>query len=107
MQRLINNSGNAVQNVNNNTYLCWLYFKLKYTLLIENLIKELPGYAWHWLRFEFQGRGSVHIHGFIRFDRDDNMQFEDLGLKIKNLFAEKQKEISLKYEAMKIESKED
>ena len=51
--------------------------------IMENFFKKLPGYEWGFYRLEFQHRGTVHAHGFVRLTIEGDDQIEDYGYRAK------------------------
>jgi len=62
----INTSENKPQNVINNPHITDWFF----TKCLENFIKHwlcnCLDAGWHWYRFEYQARGSIHCHGVAK-----------------------------------------
>ena len=53
--------------------------------VMDKFFKQLPGYEWGFYRLEFQHRGTVHAHGFVRLTIEGDEQIEDLGSKAKEI----------------------
>ena len=51
------------------------------------VFKKIDGYEWGFYRLEFQDRGSVHVHGFLRICPKGMRPIDDIGQHIKGLSA--------------------
>ena len=68
-----NTAENRRQNVINNPHITDWFF----TRCLENFIKywlyKSLAAEWHWYRFEYQARGSIHCHGVARLKNDPGL----------------------------------
>ena len=55
-QKLINENPSIVED----------YFSFRATLFIKNVVCKIFSVSDYWFRFEFQHRGSCHVHGLLR-----------------------------------------
>ena len=59
------NNKDRIQNVIRNPHSTTLYLHQHFTIFCEEVIEKLMGVVNYWYRYEWQSRGSAHIHGFI------------------------------------------
>ena len=86
LHKLINNNKkNNVQNVRDNPYIATRVFNIQMKLIMNKFFRRLPGYKWGFYRLEFQNRGTVHAHGFVRIEIEGDKQIEDYGQRAKQI----------------------
>ena len=82
----INDNGNApnvrCQNVINNPHIVdWFYTEQLKSFIEHGLYNTLDA-KWHWYRFEYQSRGSIHRHGVAKLNNDPGLcKLSDTALK--------------------------
>jgi hypothetical protein len=64
--------------LNDNPALAAYYFKKRWDVFFETIVKQKLRIKDYWWRFEWQNRGSSHIHGFLWLE--DAPKVEDLRL---------------------------
>ena len=78
------------QNVINNPHIVDWYFSQRLESFIKHWLYDTLDAKWHWFRFEYQGRGSIHCHGTAKLNNDPGLcQLTELALK--GYLAEKYK----------------
>ena len=70
LNRLMGGKGSRVKRLNENPYTATKVFRRQIRTYVKNYLKRIPGYKWNYFRYEFQHRGSVHVHGFARIERE-------------------------------------
>ena len=58
------------QNVINNPHLTDWFFVQRLENFIQNWLYKTLNAEWHWYRYEYQARGSVHCHGIAKLKND-------------------------------------
>ena len=56
------------QNVISNPHLVDWFFTQRLESFIKHWLYESLGAKWHWFRYEYQGRGSIHCHGIAKLN---------------------------------------
>ena len=51
------------QNVINNPHVVDWFFTQRLESFVKYWLYDTLDVKWHWYRFEYQGRGSIHCHG--------------------------------------------
>ena len=78
LHKLLNKkSKNPVLNVRDHPYVSTSINNLQMQLIWDKFFKKLPGYKWGFHKLEFQHRGTVHAHGFVRIEIEGDRQIED------------------------------
>lgn len=54
-----------LENVINNPHITSLYLHQRLTIFHEEVIEKLLGVIDYWYRYEWQHRGTAHVHGFL------------------------------------------
>ena len=57
------------QNVINNPHIVDWFFTQRLEHFIKYWLYDTLDAKWHWYRFEYQGRGSIHCHGTAKLNR--------------------------------------
>ncbi len=57
------------QNVINNPHIVHWFFIQR----LQNWLYHTLGAKWHWFRYEYQGRGSIHCHGTAKLNNDPGL----------------------------------
>ncbi|XP_046856025.1 uncharacterized protein LOC124449122 [Xenia sp. Carnegie-2017] len=79
------------QNVIKNPHLVDWFFTQRLESFIKHWLYETLGAKWHWFRYEYQGRGSIHCHGTSKLKNDPGLcQLTETALK--GFLAQKFKE---------------
>ena len=79
------------QNVIKNSHLVDWFFTQRLESFIKHWLYETLGAKWHWFRYEYQGRGSMHCHGTAKLKNDPGLcQLTETALK--GFLAQKFKE---------------
>ena len=60
------------QNVINNQH-CWLVFHWVWKNSINHWLYDFLDAYWHWYRFEYQSRGSIHCCGLAKLKNDQDL----------------------------------
>ena len=50
------------QNVINNPHVADCFFTQRLESFVKHCLYDTLCAKWHWLRYEYQGRGSIHCH---------------------------------------------
>ena len=58
------------QNVINNPHIVDWFFTQRLECFIKYWLYNTLGAKWHWFRYEYQGRGSIHCHGTAKVKND-------------------------------------
>ncbi len=61
------------QNVINNPHLVDWFFTQRLESFVKHWLYETLGAKWHWFRYEYQGRGSIHCHGTAKLNNDPGL----------------------------------
>ena len=70
------------KNVINNPHITDWFFTQRLENFIKYWLYSSLGAAWHWYRFEYQARGSIHCHGVAKLKNDPGLcQLSDTALK--------------------------
>ena len=72
------NTGNATsearrQNVINNPHIVDWFFTQRLEKFVKHWFNDTLGAKWHWFRYEYQGRGSIHCHGTAKLNNDPGL----------------------------------
>jgi helitron helicase-like protein len=67
----------ARENVRDNPHIAAYHFHRRFTVLMEKVVTPKFKVKDHWNRYEWQGRGSTHNHGFVW--SEDGLPEEDMG----------------------------
>lgn len=59
----VSTSDSRRQNVLNNPHIVDWFFTKRLQSFIKHWLYETLDAKWHWFRYEYQGRGSIHCHG--------------------------------------------
>ncbi|XP_028408480.1 uncharacterized protein LOC114531038 isoform X1 [Dendronephthya gigantea] len=62
------------QNVINNPHLVDWFFTQRLESFVKHWLYEKLGAKWHWFRYEYQGRGSIHCHGTAKLNNDPGLR---------------------------------
>ena len=66
--------GNKRQNVINNLHIIDCFFTQRLESFINNWLHNSLNVEWHWYRFEYQARGSIHCRGVVKLKNDPQQQ---------------------------------
>lgn len=70
------------QNVIKNPHIVDWFFNKRLESFINNWLYKTLGASWHWYRYEFQARGSIHCHGTAKLKNDPGLcQLTETALK--------------------------
>lgn len=61
------------QNVINNPHIVDWFFNQRLESFINHWLYKTLGASWHWYRYEFQARGSIHFHGTAKLKNDPGL----------------------------------
>ena len=61
------------QNVINNPHVVDWFFTQRLESFVKHWLYETLGAKWHWFRYEYQGRGSIHCHGTAKLNNDPGL----------------------------------
>ena len=79
------------QNVIDNPHVVDWFFTQRLESFVKYWLYETLGAKWHWFRYEYQGRGSIHCHGTAKLNNDPGLcQLTETALK--GFLAQKFKE---------------
>ena len=72
------NTGNTTsearrQNVINNPHIVDWFFTQRLEKFVQHWLYDTLGAKWHWFRYEYQGRGSIHCHGTAKLNNDPGL----------------------------------
>lgn len=81
LQRLLSNgvaiemqtNKQRLENVINNPHTTSLYLHQRFTVFREEVIEKLLGAQDYWYKYEWQHRGTAHVHGFLWLQNAPNM----------------------------------
>ena len=60
-------------NVINNPHIVDRFFTQRSESFIKHWLYETVDAKWHWFRYEYQGRGSIHCHGTAKLSNDPGL----------------------------------
>ena len=71
----LGNSSSEVrrQNVINNPHVVDWFFTQRLESFVKHWLYDTLGAKWHWFRYEYQGRGSIHCHGTDKLNNDPGL----------------------------------
>ena len=70
------------QNVINNPHVVDWLFTQRLESFIKHWLYNTLDAKWHWFRYEYQGRGSIHCHGTAKLNNDPGLcQLTQVALK--------------------------
>ena len=69
----IKDSNSRRNNVINNPHLVDWLFTHRVEKFLKYWLYETLDASWHWYRFEYQGRGSIHCHGIAKLKNDPGL----------------------------------
>ena len=70
------------QNVINNPHMVDWFFTQRLESFVKHWLYDTLGAKWHWFRYEYQGRGSIHCHGTAKLSNDPDLcQLTQIALK--------------------------
>ena len=61
------------QNVINNPHIVDWFFTQRLEGFIKHWLYDTLGAQWHWYRYEYQHRGSIHCHGTAKLQNDPGL----------------------------------
>ena len=61
------------KNVINNPHVVDWFFTQRLESFVKHWLYDTLGAKWHWFRYEYQGRGSIHCHGTAKLDNDPGL----------------------------------
>ena len=61
------------QNVINNPHIVDWFFTQRIEAFVKHWLYNTLDAKWHWYRFEYQGRGSIHCHGTAKLKNDPGL----------------------------------
>ena len=61
------------QNVINNPHVVDWFFTQRLESFVKHWLYNTLGAKWHWFRYEYQGRGSIHCHGTAKLNNDPGL----------------------------------
>ena len=61
------------QNVINNPHVVDWFFTQRLESFLKHWLYDTLGAKWHWFRYEYQGRGSIHCHGTAKLSNDPGL----------------------------------
>ena len=61
------------QNVINNPHFVDWFFTQRLESFIKHWLYDTLGAKWHWFRYEYQGRVSIHYHGTAKLNNDPGL----------------------------------
>lgn len=68
-----NTAENKRQNVINNPHITDYFFTQRLENFIKHWLYNSLEAEWHWYRFEYQARGSIHCHGVAKLKNDPGL----------------------------------
>jgi hypothetical protein len=72
-----------INNVTNNPHLVDCFFTKRFESFIKHWLYETLNAEWHWYRYEFQARGSIHCHGTAKLKNDPGLcKLTEIALKV-------------------------
>ena len=70
------------QNVINNPHIVDWFFTQRLESFVKHWLYDTLRAKWHWFRYEYQGRGSIHFHGTAKLNNDPGLcQLAQIALK--------------------------
>ena len=79
----------------NNPHIVDWFFTLRLESFIKHWLYKTLDAKWHWYRFEYQARGSIHCHGTAKLSNDPGL-CELTKVALKGFLAQKKKKMSMK-----------
>ena len=71
------------QSVINNPHIVDWFFTQRLESFVEHWLYDTLNAKWHWFRYEYQGRGSIHCHGTAKLNNDPGLcQLTQTALKV-------------------------
>jgi hypothetical protein len=61
------------QNVINNPHVVDWFFTQRLESFLEHWLYDTLGATWHWSRYEYQDRGSIHCRGTAKLNKDPGL----------------------------------
>ena len=61
------------QNVIDNLHIVDWFFSQRLESFVKHWLYGTLGAKWHWFRYEYQGRGSIHCHGTVKLNNDPGL----------------------------------
>ena len=61
------------KNVINNPHIFDWFFTQRLESFIKQWLYDTLDAKWHWFRYEYQGRGSIHCHGTVKLNNDPGL----------------------------------
>ncbi|CAB4040246.1 Hypothetical predicted protein, partial [Paramuricea clavata] len=61
------------QNVINNPHVVDWFFTQRLESFVKHWLYDTLGAKWHWFRYEYQGRGTIHCHGTAKLNNDPGL----------------------------------
>ena len=61
------------QNVINNPHVVDWFFTQRLESFVKHWLYDTLGAKWHWFRYEYQGRGSIHCHGTAKLNNEPGL----------------------------------
>ena len=61
------------QNVINNPHIVDWFFTQRLESFVKHWLCDTLSAKWHWFRYEYQGRGSIHCHGTAKLNNDPGL----------------------------------
>ena len=59
-----------------------MVFHIRLESFVKHWLYDTLGAKWHWFRYEYQGRGSIHCHGTAKLNNDPGLcQLTQIALK--------------------------
>ena len=75
-------SDNRRQHVINNPHIVDWFFTQRLDSFVKHWLYDTLDATWHWYRYEYQGRGSIHCHGTAKLNNDPGLcQLTETALK--------------------------
>jgi len=86
---------NRRQNVIDNPHIVDWFFDQRVKSFIKHWLYDTLGASWHWYRYEYQARGSIHCHGTAKLKNDPGL-CELTEIALKGYIAEQNLKLGLK-----------
>lgn len=86
---------NRRQNVIDNPHIVDWFFDQHVKSFIKHWLYDTLGASWHWYRYEYQARGSIHCHGTAKLKNDPGL-CELTEIALKGYIAEQNLKLGLK-----------
>ena len=61
------------QNVIHNPHIADWFFSERLKKFLKHWLYDSLDAEWHWYRFEYQSRGSIHCHGVAKLNNDPGL----------------------------------